>query len=243
MELAQQFVEDRPQQPRCRNVIRPELAETALELLQKGSSMRAHKRQQHDREYFVEMRDVKTNARKIAVGNYWALDADDAIKQAINELAELRTLAARVSEHIDVLAMQETKMTDDAFPALTFQSLGYECAHHGQGQWNGVAIVSKVGLENVLPNFAPGVEPDTEARIITATCAGVRISSVYVPNGRELDHLRAKAAQSVDEGGVLGRKECEVRGLPVRGLVLIEDSLAGISHERCAHRNPVQLRN
>ena len=48
--------------------------------------------------------------------------------------------------------------------------------------------MSKVGLENVLPNFAPGVEPDTEARIITATCAGVRISSVYVPNGRELDH-------------------------------------------------------
>ena len=43
-------------------------------------------------------------------------------------------------------------------------------------------------MENVLPNFAPGVEPDTEARIITATCAGVRISSVYVPNGRELDH-------------------------------------------------------
>ena len=88
----------------------------------------------------------------------------------------------------DVLCMQETKLANDKFPTAEIAALGYESAHFGQGQWNGVAIVSKVGLENVLPNFAPGVEPDTEARIITATCAGVRISSVYVPNGRELDH-------------------------------------------------------
>ena len=46
----------------------------------------------------------------------------------------------------DVLAMQETKLSDDAFPALTFQSLGYDCVHHGQGQWNGVAILSRVGI-------------------------------------------------------------------------------------------------
>jgi exodeoxyribonuclease-3 len=84
--------------------------------------------------------------------------------------------------------MQETKMKDAAFPALAFEELGYATAHFGQGQWNGVAIVSRVGLDNVLPNFAAGVEPDHEARIITATCAGVRVSSVYVPNGRELDH-------------------------------------------------------
>ena len=88
----------------------------------------------------------------------------------------------------DVLCMQETKLANDKFPTAEIAALGYESAHFGQGQWNGVAIVSKVGLEKVLPNFAPGVEPDTEARIITATCAGVRISSVYVPNGRELDH-------------------------------------------------------
>ena len=87
----------------------------------------------------------------------------------------------------DVLCMQETKLANDKFPTAEIAALGYESAHFGQGQWNGVAIVSKVGLENVLPNFAPGVEPDTEARIITATCAGVRISSVYVPNGRSLD--------------------------------------------------------
>ena len=88
----------------------------------------------------------------------------------------------------DVLCMQETKLANDKFPTAEIAALGYESAHFGQGQWNGVAIVSRVGLENVLPNFAPGVEPDTEARIITATCAGVRISSVYVPNGRELGH-------------------------------------------------------
>jgi len=94
----------------------------------------------------------------------------------------------------DVLAMQETKMSDDAFPALTFQALGYDTVHFGQGQWNGVALLSRVGLERPVYNFAPGVEPDTEARIVTATCGGVRVSSVYVPNGRALDndHYRYK---------------------------------------------------
>jgi exodeoxyribonuclease-3 len=88
----------------------------------------------------------------------------------------------------DVLAMQETKLADDAFPSLLFQEMGYETAHFGQGQWNGVALLSRVGLERVVDNFAPGITPDHEARIITATCGGVRISSVYVPNGRALDH-------------------------------------------------------
>ncbi len=88
----------------------------------------------------------------------------------------------------DVLCMQETKLSDDAFPALTFAAMGYESAHHGQGQWNGVAILSKVGLEQVVPNFADGGEPDPDARIITARCGGVLVSSVYVPNGRSLDH-------------------------------------------------------
>lgn len=89
----------------------------------------------------------------------------------------------------DVLCMQETKLSDDAFPALTFAALGYESAHHGQGQWNGVAILSKVGLTEVVANFAPGCgDPDPDARIITATCGGVSITSVYVPNGRSLDN-------------------------------------------------------
>jgi exodeoxyribonuclease-3 len=87
----------------------------------------------------------------------------------------------------DVLCMQETKMTDSAFPALSFEAMGYETAHFGQGQWNGVAILSKVGLTDVVANFAEG-EPDAEARLITALCGGVRITNVYVPNGRALDH-------------------------------------------------------
>lgn len=87
----------------------------------------------------------------------------------------------------DVLLMQETKMTDKAFPALTFSEMGYESAHFGQGQWNGVGILSKAGLTNVRNNFVVG-EPDHEARIITADCSGVTVVSVYVPNGRALDH-------------------------------------------------------
>ena len=105
----------------------------------------------------------------------------------------LKARLPRVEEWLDrvrpdVLCMQETKLANDAFPSDAMAALGYESAHFGQGQWNGVAILSRVGLGNVLPNFAPGVEPDHEARIITATCGGVRVSSVYVPNGRELDH-------------------------------------------------------
>ena len=87
----------------------------------------------------------------------------------------------------DVLLMQETKMTDKAFPALTFSEMGYESAHFGQGQWNGVAILSRVGLAAPQANFAVG-EPDAEARIITADCGGGKGVSVYVPNGRALDH-------------------------------------------------------
>lgn len=89
----------------------------------------------------------------------------------------------------DVLCMQETKLSDEAFPALAFEALGYESAHHGQGQWNGVAILSKVGLADVVANFTPeSGDRDPDARIITARCGGVLVSSVYVPNGRSLDH-------------------------------------------------------
>ena len=104
----------------------------------------------------------------------------------------LRVRQERVEEWItevqpDVLCLQETKSTDDAFPGLAFSALGYESAHFGQGQWNGVAILSKIGIENVVVNFAAGIEPDPDARLITATCGGVRISNCYVPNGRALD--------------------------------------------------------
>jgi len=105
----------------------------------------------------------------------------------------LKARLGRVEEWLtdvqpDVLCMQETKLSDDGFPALAFQALGYESAHHGQGQWNGVAILSKVGLTDVVANFADGTGPDAEARLLTATCAGIRITTVYVPNGRSVGH-------------------------------------------------------
>lgn len=88
----------------------------------------------------------------------------------------------------DVLCLQETKLADDAFPTRTFEALGYESFHHGEGRWNGVAILSKVGIENPIGGFGDGNEPDIDARIAWATCGGVRVVSCYVPNGRSLDH-------------------------------------------------------
>ena len=88
----------------------------------------------------------------------------------------------------DVLCLQETKLADDAFPALEFHARGYESVHHGEGRWNGVAILSRVGLDDPVAGFADGEAADDEARLVTATCGGVRVSSVYVPNGRAVGH-------------------------------------------------------
>ena len=88
----------------------------------------------------------------------------------------------------DVVCLQETKLADDAFPSAAFTALGYEWFHHGQGRWNGVAILSRVGLEDRVTGFGPGVAPDLEARLVWAKCGGVRVASCYVPNGRALDH-------------------------------------------------------
>ena len=90
----------------------------------------------------------------------------------------------------DVLALQELKCTDDAFPLMPFQALGYEVATLGTGRWNGVALVSRVGLEDVTRGLLdqPQYEDAVEPRAIGATCGGVRVWSVYVPNGREVDH-------------------------------------------------------
>ncbi|GAB7099980.1 exodeoxyribonuclease III [Thermobifida fusca] len=93
---------------------------------------------------------------------------------------------------MDVVALQETKCRDDQFPTAVFTELGYEVAHHGLSQWNGVAIASRVGLSDVQIGFPgqPGWgEPEeAEARAISAVCGGVRVWSLYVPNGREIDH-------------------------------------------------------
>ena len=100
----------------------------------------------------------------------------------------------------DVACLQETKLADDAFRDLLGVALaerGYEVATHGEASWNGVAILSRVGLEDVVPGLAGGPGfPHPEARALAATCDGVRVLSVYVPNGREpgSDHYEYKLA-------------------------------------------------
>ena len=100
----------------------------------------------------------------------------------------------------DVVCLQETKLSDDAFLELLGDALeerGYAVAVHGQAAWNGVAILSCVGLDDVVEGLAsaPGF-PNPEARAIAATCAGIRVVSVYVPNGREpgSEHYEYKLA-------------------------------------------------
>lgn len=91
------------------------------------------------------------------------------------------------SNQPDVLCMQETKLADEKFPEKEFAQLGYEAAHFGDGRWNGVALLSKVGLDNVIRGF--GTEEDEHGRrLVSAECGGTRVVSVYVPNGRSLDN-------------------------------------------------------
>lgn len=91
---------------------------------------------------------------------------------------------------VDVVAIQETKCKDGQFPTARFEELGYQVAHHGLSQWNGVAVLSRVGLADVETGFegmpAWGDPPTAEARALGATCGGVRVWSLYVPNGRSL---------------------------------------------------------
>jgi exodeoxyribonuclease III len=98
----------------------------------------------------------------------------------------------------DVVCLQETKLADDAFADLLGEELevrGYGVAAHGEAMWNGVAILSRVGLDDVVAGLAgaPGF-PDPEARAVSATCGGIRVVSVYVPNGRvpDSEHYRYK---------------------------------------------------
>jgi exodeoxyribonuclease III len=91
----------------------------------------------------------------------------------------------------DVACLQETKVGNDAFPAGSVMALGYEVASHGTGRWNGVAVLSRVGLTDVVRGLPgdPGFpdESTPEARTLAATCGPVRVRSVYVPNGRAPD--------------------------------------------------------
>jgi exodeoxyribonuclease-3 len=105
----------------------------------------------------------------------------------------------------DVLLMQETKLADDDVPTGELARRGYEVAHHGEGRWNGVAIASRVGVRDVVQNFARPLTPHAaddsgddqplaEARMISAVCGDVRVVSIYAPNGRSVGspHWQAK---------------------------------------------------
>lgn len=124
------------------------------------------------------------------------------MKLATWNINSLRARIDRVTKWIeaaqpDVLMMQETKCKDEAFPSQAFADLGYESVHHGDSQWNGVAIISRVGIEDARVGFFDrDPSADDECRVISATCGGVRLYSVYVPNGRtvESEHYKAKLA-------------------------------------------------
>ncbi|HEX3796207.1 MAG TPA: exodeoxyribonuclease III [Acidimicrobiales bacterium] len=107
----------------------------------------------------------------------------------VNSLtARLPRVTQWIEQHKpDVLCLQETKQADDKFPAETFSALGYESAHHGDGRWNGVALLSRVGLLDPVLGFSTP-EDAHGCRIVAATCGGIRVHSVYVPNGRSLDN-------------------------------------------------------
>jgi len=115
----------------------------------------------------------------------------------------LRTRIDRVEgfldrHDIDVLAVQETKAREEQLPLMGLQARGYEIAAHGLNQWNGVALISRVGLDDVAVGFPDqpgwGDPSEVEARAIGATCGGVRVWSLYIPNGRKPDdpHYRYK---------------------------------------------------
>jgi exodeoxyribonuclease III len=125
----------------------------------------------------------------------------------------------------DIVCLQETKLADDAFADLLSEELaarGYEVAAHGEPAWNGVAILSRVGLDDVVAGLpgGPGF-PHPEARAVAATCGGVRVVSVYVPNGRAPDseHYHYKLAW-------LASLKAMVAGDPARTVVCGDMNIA-----------------
>lgn len=134
-----------------------------------------------------------------AAGRYYA----GGVRLATWNVNSVRARGERIAAWLersgpDVVAIQETKCRQDQFPERLFTDLGYEVAHHGLSQWNGVAVLSRVGLEDVAVGFPGqpgwGEAGEPEARAIGAVCGGVRVWSLYVPNGREIDdpHFRYK---------------------------------------------------
>ncbi len=149
----------------------------------------------------------------------------------------------------DVVCLQETKLTDDAFAELLHDELsarGYTVATHGEAAWNGVAILSRVGLEDVVRGIpgGPGF-PEPEARAISATCDGVRFVCVYVPNGRTpgsdhyayklewLEALRRMIDGDADRTVLLG----DVNIAPTDADVFDPEAYAGQTHVTAPERD------
>jgi exodeoxyribonuclease-3 len=111
------------------------------------------------------------------------------VRLATWNVNSLKARLERVEEWLalvqpDVLCLQETKLASSAIPSMALASLGYDVVDHSEGRWNGVAILSKVGIEHVQAGFGTDGELDREARFLTARCGGVLVGSAYVPNGR-----------------------------------------------------------
>ena len=148
----------------------------------------------------------------------------------------------------DVVCLQETKLADDAFAELLDNELanrGYQAAVHGETAWNGVAILSRVGLDDVVSGLpgAPGF-PHPEARAVSATCGGIRVVSVYVPNGRVpgSEHYQYKLAwlASLREAIAAGPDATIVCGdmniAPTDEDVFDPDAYVGQTHVTAAER-------
>ena len=110
------------------------------------------------------------------------------VNSIIPRMPRLLEWLERVRPH--VVCLQETKIADEKLPRLELSGLGYEVVAAGEGAWNGVAILSRVGAEHVTTGLSgdEGYESRIEARAIGATCGPLRVWSLYVPNGREPGH-------------------------------------------------------
>jgi exodeoxyribonuclease-3 len=160
-----------------------------------------------------------------------------------------RLLAWLESSGTDVLCIQETKCSAEQFPREQLRELGYESAVNADGRWNGVALVSRVGLAEVVSGLPGGPDYDggQEPRAISATCGPVRLWSVYVPNGREVDHAHfayklkwLEALTAAVAGDAAGERPFAVLGdfniAPTDEDVWDRDAFEGLTHVTPAER-------
>ena len=105
----------------------------------------------------------------------------NSVRARLPHLLEWLAIAAP-----DVVLLQETKATDEKFPFAEIKNAGYHCAHYGQLAYNGVGILSKTEMQDIVCGI-PNRPEDAQARVIAATIDNIRMLSVYVPNGQNLE--------------------------------------------------------